>query len=413
MKVFISHAFDEVDVQFGNMLKEDLAAAGMNGYMAENVPQYNLPVADKIRRAIEESDWLVAIITENGQASASVHEEIGYALGQRVEVMLMLKKGVGKSGVLIYGREPLVFTPGEFKRHSLEAVEFIKNASAPSPKRRLSGEAMRLQASRNVASASSPLFAQNEHFTRLHSPVPDDAKKPVVLFTACPHNLAASADVTSNKFVDWAKSITSLEVDGRQINVQGTEYAVDVGTLIFAKIRAKRNRLRRALLYRELQSSGLFEYGTAHTFFHINRRRRLEMDVCHMIGDFWAFLAYVRLFYKKIGLDSAFTVLLSIKNSRNAALQNDGIRPLGLTSPVRIRAPSPCELVTHHTNIQFSHDFGSASGMTNKDIAQVAKRAATYICNAYGATTPGCYNENGTFSWLLWEHALQAATRGG
>lgn len=414
MKVFISHAFGGDDERFGNTLKEDLAAAGIDGYMAKKTPQYNLLIADKIRRAIDESKWLVAIITERGQASASVHEEIGYALGKDVEVVLMLKKDIEESGVLVHGREPLVFTPGEFKRHSLEAVEFIKNAPAPRPRSSFSKEAMRLLAVRNVASASSPLFAQNEHFARLHSPILNDAEKPVALFTACPHQLADGVDVASEEFVEWSKSTTCIEVDGQQIGVPGFDHYVDIGTLYAAKKYASAPRNRNILMYRELQSNGLCELGTSHVFFGRNDEGRMMIHLCYMIGEFWSFLAYARHFYKKIGLDAPLTALLSLRNSHKLVLGNFGDEVLSANPSVRVQLQFERDYpATHHKNIRLEYTFGPAGKMTNEAIAAAAKKAAKDICNAYGKTTPRCYGADGKFSWELWNIVSKGAIRGG
>ena len=92
MKVFISHAFGRDDEALAGVLKEDLDAAGLDGYMAERAPRYDLLLSVKIRQEIDDSGCLVAIITKRSQASASVHEEIGYALGRGVEVALMVEE---------------------------------------------------------------------------------------------------------------------------------------------------------------------------------------------------------------------------------------------------------------------------------------------------------------------------------
>ena len=265
---------------------------------------------------------------------------------------------------------------------------------------------------RNILTKESPHFAQNEHFTRLHSLVPDDREKPTVLFTACPHILTSNAEVTSEEFLEWAKSITKIEVDGQQIGVKKMDHSVDIGRMIFAKINTNIHPVRRALLYREFQSTGFFEYGTSDIFFSINQRGRLEMALCHMIGHFWAYLVHVRLFYKKIDLDSPFTVLLSIGNSLKTFLKNDSASVHNSRSFFRARVPPASEHVTHRTNIQFSYTFGSIDEMTDESIAVVVKKAATHICNAYGETTPNCYSEDGAFSWTQWKHASRQTTEG-
>lgn len=261
----------------------------------------------------------------------------------------------------------------------------------------LDQDAVQLLNERNILSEKLPRFAQNEHFTRLHSPVPNDCEKPTVLFTACPHVLTPYADAASEEFLEWAESITRIEVDGQQIDVKKMDHEVDIGRLIFAKIVDNIHPVRRAILYREFQSTGFFEYGTSYIFFSINQSGKLEMDLRHMIGHFWTYLVHVQLFYKKINLDSPFKILLSIGNSHKTFLKNDNANVH--KSFFRARVVSTSEPVTHRTNIQFSHTFGSIGEMTDENIAIVAKKAAKHICNAYGETTPNCYSDDGTFSW--------------
>ena len=179
MKVFISHAFGGEDERLGIALKEGVDASGMRGYLAEKMPRYDLLISEKIKQEIGASGWLVAIITKRSQGSASVHQEIGYALGKGVRVALMVEEGVTKSGVFAYGRDVELFTLGEFKSRSVKVVKFIKEGSATRPGRgRPAEEVVRLLADRKVIPTTSPDFAINSHFAHLYSPVQDDAVKP-------------------------------------------------------------------------------------------------------------------------------------------------------------------------------------------------------------------------------------------
>lgn len=413
MTVFISHAFGGDDERLASTLKKDLAAAKIDGYMAEQTQQYDLSIVDKIKQAIDESDWLVAIITEGGLASASVHEEIGYALGKGRKVITMREKNIEESGVLIHGRDTLIFTRGEFKRYSLEAVEFIKKTTVPRPKSRFSGDAAQLLADRNVASEMSPTFAQNDYFARLHSPL-SDAEKPVALFTACPHELAVDCDVTSEEFVKWAKLTTEIEVDGQQVRVPGFYRGVDIGTLHAVERYANAPRDRDILMYRELQSNGLCELGTSHIFFGRKEGKMMMMHLCYMIGEYWAFLAYVKRFYKQIGQGAPFTILLSIRNSDKLVLGNFGNEVLDTNPAVQAQLQfERHDPTTHRRNIRLLYDFRSTGGMTDESIAAAAKKAAKDVCNAYGEIIPNCYGIDGKFSWKLWKIASRGAVRGG
>lgn len=72
--------------------------------MAQRVKEYELIIREKIRNEIENSDYVVAIITQDTRASASVNQELGYAQGKGIPIIIMLEKEA-KVGVLTYGIE--------------------------------------------------------------------------------------------------------------------------------------------------------------------------------------------------------------------------------------------------------------------------------------------------------------------
>lgn len=412
MKVFISHAFGGADEPLANTLKEDLGAAGIDGYLAERAPRYDLPISDKIRREINESDWLVAVITRRSHASASVHEEVGYALGRGVRVALMVEEGVEAAGVFTYGREYARFSVPKFGEHSRRMAKFIADSPRQRPPRLAIRKATEIfLQGRNVLSASPDNFAANEHYRHLHSPLPD-GEKPAALFTACPNDLVGNADVTAPEFVEWVEATASVEVDGRQVRVPGLEPHVDIGRLLAIGWSPRAPSGRNILTYREFQSNGLFEFGTSHLFFDRNGRGNMEMHLCYMVGEFWSFLAQAMLFYRKTGLDSPFTAFVSVKNSDRLRLGNYGDEVLRRLS--RRSVPSDrYSPATHRRNIPLRHAFGPAREATDEEIALAAKEMAKQVCNAYGETTPRCYNEDGSFSWDLWSTVARNSTRGG
>ena len=411
MKVFITHAFGEGDELLANALKVDLGAAGLVGYLAEKTQRYDLMISDKIRQEIDESDWLVAIITKRSQESASVHEEIGYALGRGVRVALMVEEGVEKSGVLVYGREHEVFTVPEFAEHSRKVAKSIADSPRPAPRRHHVGEdARNLLRNRNILSADSADFARNKRFAGLYSGSLGDGEKPAVLFTAIPHDLGDRCDATSPEFMDWARSTGNVEVDGRRVRVPGTEQGVGVKTLCITE-RCFGTADKNVALYREFQSSGFLEWGTSYIFFGRNKKGNVELDLCYTVGMFWAFLASARLFYDEIGLDAPFSVILSVRSGRALDLRNIGNEMYDDGWDIRRRfSPDPATL---HDNIRLEYRFNSVREMTDERIASVAKRSATDVCNAYGQAAPACYDESGSFSWRQWDYIASVTTRGG
>ena len=282
----------------------------------------------------------------------------------------------------------------------------------PSPCRP-SPDTERLLAGRKILSPESTDFAQNAHFAGLYAGSLGDGEKPAVLFTAVPHDLGACCDATAPDFIEWARSATSVEVDGRQIRMLGTKWSIDIGTLAAVESHPE-TAGRNVVLYREFQSGGLFEWGTSYLFFGRNDRNKVELHLCYMVGEFWAFLASARFFYKKIGFDAPFSILLSVRNTRSLDLLNIGNEVYDSGWDIRRRfSPAPPDPATKHDHIQLPYTFSSTREMTDERIASAAKRAATDVCNAYGQAAPACYDEGGSFSWRLWDEIASVATRGG
>lgn len=408
MKVFISHAFGEDDEELAGVLKDDLDAAGLEGYLAERTPRYDLPISDKIRREIERSDWLVAVITKRSHASASVHEEIGYALGKGVEVAPMVEEGAGEGGVLVYGREAMRFRAPAFSNASRKMARFVADSPRP-PHRRdpPAKEADALLKSRNILPHTSADFAINEHFSSLRSPRHGD-KKPIILFTSCPHDLGGDADVTAREFDEWVRSTSSVKVDGQDVRVLGAKTAVDIKKLVAVEPHPGPSSAGAVLAYREFQSSGFFEFGTAYLFIDKNRGGEMEMGLCYLIGEFWGFLAQARLFYQRTGLDFPLSAYLSVRNCNRLHLGNYGDEALQSGPPPGSSIPP-----TQRGNISLRYDFKSSRDATDEEIARAARKAAKEICNAYGETTPKCYDPDGSFSWDLWNVVARPAAGGG
>ena len=124
MKVFISHTFSDEDQPLAIMLQKTLAEENIDGYLAEKKKEYDLLIRDKIRKEIQNSDHMVAIVTNNARESASVNQEIGFALREGIKPVIMLEKNA-KLGVLIHGIEPEEFTKENFGQHCTIVRDFI------------------------------------------------------------------------------------------------------------------------------------------------------------------------------------------------------------------------------------------------------------------------------------------------
>ena len=409
--MFISHAFGGADEELAGALKKDLAAAGLEGYMAEKEQRYDLLISDKIRHEIDESDWLVAIITERGLASASLHEEIGYALKGGARVALMIEEGVEKRGMLVYGKEYETFTVPNFAEHLRKvALSMSKTARSVSLQFPIREETKLFLEKRKILSANPSNFAVNEHFPHLDSPLLD-AKKPVVLFTACPYDLRNNANVTAPEFLEWVKATATVNVDGRSLRVRGLEPHVNCRRLL-AIDEHPHARSRKVIAYREFDAGGFFEFGTSHLFLGRNDRGKMELSLCHMAGELWSFLAQARLFYQKTEIDIPFYVFVSIRNSDHLRLGNYGNEAMTYSQYGGL-ALAPHAPVTHHKTITSCPLFKLDSRATDADIARAAREAAREVCNAYGETTPKCYGADGSFSWGLWDKIHTKAAGGG
>lgn len=406
MSVFISHMFGGDDDVFANLLKEDLDSAGLGGYLAEESRRYDLLISDKIREEINRSGCLVAIITGRSQASASVHEEIGYALGKNVEVVLMVEKNVKERGVLIYGREPEVFDPQRFAAHSRKIVEYIKNSPHAAPAQPLGDAARALLEKRNMMSAESRRFGENRHYDSLYADkVYQDSEKPAVLFTACPGDLRDRQSVVTAEFIGWATSTLSLKFNRGRRRMDDLQKRIDVKTLHLTKKDAYGMPGSDISMYWEFQNNGFMEYGTSLYFVRQNYNN-WELHLCHAMGDFWLFLECASQFYSKLGIKSPCSVLLSVKNSSKMTLSNYGNESMDRSWEDR-QALLPFSTVdphTDHANLQIPHTFGTADGMTGAGIEKAVREVAQTLCNAYGEERAKCFDENGAFAWRLWEH---------
>ena len=405
MSVFISHMFGGDDDDFAGTLKNDLEAAGLDGYLAEDTPRYDLLISDKIREEIGRSSCLVAIITKHSRASASVHEEVGYALGRGIPVVLMVAKNVREQGVLIYGREPEYFDPQNFGPHSRKVAAYIqgnaRTAPAPPP-----GDAARaLLDKRNTLSAESEHFAKNMHYARLYNErFYQNGEKPVVLFTACPGDLRDYQSVTTPEFKGWARSTLYEKFRGLR-SMHALREKIDIRALYLTRSHPRALQAGDISAYWEFQDNGFLEYGTSPSIVN-ERDASLSLHLCHTMGYFWVFLDIARHFYKKLEAKSPCTALLSVRNSSKLALVNCGNEALDRTwmhNPWQA-SPDTADPRTSRTNIQLSHAFGAANAITDAGIEQAVKEVAQTLCNAYGEDRARCFDENGEFAWRLWGH---------
>lgn len=126
MKVFISHTFVDDDLKLAETLQQMLEKDGIDGYLAETRKKYDELIRNKIIDEIKNSDHMIAILTENSFDSASVNQELGYALRDGISPVIMLEKNA-KQGVLTFGLDAEEFTKDTFSKSCQRVIEHIKN----------------------------------------------------------------------------------------------------------------------------------------------------------------------------------------------------------------------------------------------------------------------------------------------
>lgn len=276
---------------------------------------------------------------------------------------------------------------------------------------RLGPDALARLASRNILDINSPDFAQNQHFDRLHcSPFPNH-EKPAVLFTACPHDLFVHQAAVSDEFVEWAGSPTTVKVDGQRIPALGLVRVTLRPLLVVEKHHKPSPPSRDILMYREFAADGFCEHGASSLFFGLNTLKNIELRLCYTVGEFWVYLAYLRMLYSTIGMRYPFTVFLSIRKSCNLVLGNYGNEVFNPSWDIpKHWSVSPDDPSTDQRNIQLRHTFNSVDEMTDGEIARATKEAAARICEVYSAGPPKCYDD-GVFAWKLWKHTRHETVR--
>lgn len=124
MRIFISHAFK--DENLASELKKFLEKNEQieEAYMAIRSPDFELEISEKVTKEIKNSDYLVAIITKTSKSRPSVHQELGFAQGTSVHKIPLIEKNA-KKGVLLEGREHILFEKEKFQESCKKVLDYI------------------------------------------------------------------------------------------------------------------------------------------------------------------------------------------------------------------------------------------------------------------------------------------------
>ncbi len=126
-KVFISHSTGDLGVVY--QFSDSLQMNGLQTYVAELSPQPGVELPNKIENAINWSDCVIAIMTKNGDRSAWVNQEIGYAQKANRLIVPVVEKGVELKG-FISNLEYISFTTTSPELAISEVTDYLVKLKA-------------------------------------------------------------------------------------------------------------------------------------------------------------------------------------------------------------------------------------------------------------------------------------------
>lgn len=109
--IFLSHS--HLDAELARQIKEQVETLGdVSVYLSEEHVEPGRHVYEKLQKAIQEHDALVALITTSSIPSPYVNQEIGYALGLgKLSVPLVLPDANRDALAMLDGREYIELDP--------------------------------------------------------------------------------------------------------------------------------------------------------------------------------------------------------------------------------------------------------------------------------------------------------------
>ncbi len=125
--VFISHSVSDLNVVY--QFKYWLEVNGIGVYVADSQPQLGVPLPVKISNGIKQSDCVIAILTQNGDRSAWVNQEIGYAKATGKLVIPVVEEGVDPKG-FVAGVEYTTFQPHAPATGIINIINYLNRLKA-------------------------------------------------------------------------------------------------------------------------------------------------------------------------------------------------------------------------------------------------------------------------------------------
>lgn len=121
-KVFISHSLS--DLTLVSQFKYCLEHNKVGVYLAELDPQPGQDLSDKVKEAIQQSDYLLALLTADGLRSQWVSYEIAHAEAKGKPVMPIVEEGMPVPGFLA-GKEYIPLDRRFPERTLIKATDFL------------------------------------------------------------------------------------------------------------------------------------------------------------------------------------------------------------------------------------------------------------------------------------------------
>lgn len=107
-KIFLSHC--ETDKRWVQWIASNAENVDISVYMYEHDVQPGMPIATKVQAAIEDSQALVVLLSENSQYSPYVQQEIGFAKAKNKLIIPLVQPGVSsRSLAMLEGIEYIHF----------------------------------------------------------------------------------------------------------------------------------------------------------------------------------------------------------------------------------------------------------------------------------------------------------------
>lgn len=122
MQAFISYSFQDREIK--DRLKKVLQSNGIKCYDAFHDEDYGNSLPDKLENAIDDSDFLVVILTKNSISSSAVGSEIGYAKKAGKRIIPLVESNVSVP-VFLQGKEEARFTSNTLDDACRKITKFV------------------------------------------------------------------------------------------------------------------------------------------------------------------------------------------------------------------------------------------------------------------------------------------------